>query len=203
MGVAGVHERGAIVNSEGRRSGALVICVVGIALLLAAPASAQERQPPVPQPKPSRWFAGGGVGAAFGTVSYIEFTPVVGFQVVPRFQLGGRLIFRYRKDKRFEPDLSTTDYGGALFGRYFAYGPIYLHGEVERLNWEYIGQSGDDFRAVQAVNTALYAGLGFELASTRRSALYMTFLYDFNFDSSKPNPNSDPFVIRMGAGLRF
>jgi hypothetical protein len=186
---------------------------IGLCLVLAVSAMAQEGQPGAPnppppqqkgpQPTPFRWFIGGGLGLAFGDVNYIEFSPVVGYQVAPNFQLGGSLIFRYRKDKRYEPDLSTTDFGGSLFGRYFLYGPVFLHGEVERINWEYVAVVDGDFTTVESDYTGLYAGAGFAVPTNPRAAMYMSFLYDFNYDSNEPSPNNDPWVIRIGYGVRF
>ena len=187
-----------------------------LCLLVAVAAGAQEAQPtaedPPPPPKKPRpkiekpWFVGGAVGLAFGSeVNYLEFSPIFGYQILPKFQLGGSLTFRYRKDKRFDPDITTTDQGASILGRYFVFGPIFLQAEVERLNWEYIGtpDDGETFVPVESTYTGLYGGAGFVLAQTPRTAMYMTFLYDFNYEKDVPSPNSDPFLIRIGYGFKF
>jgi hypothetical protein len=188
-------------------------CMLTLALLLAAPAGAQEEKPPPPtHPPPQQqpvqktyaWYVGGNVGLAFGDpVSYVEFSPTVGYMLFPRFQLGGRLVYRYRRDKRFEPDLSTTELGGALFGRYYVWGPVFVHAEAERTNWEYVTQIGDGYTTVKSDYTAFYGGAGFQVPTGGRAAMYMSFLYDFNFDDNVPHPSSDPFVIRIGYGVFF
>jgi len=188
---------------------ALCLLVSVAVVAQEAPPTTEDPPPPVKKPRPKiekPWFVGGAVGLAFGSeVNYIEFSPLFGYQILPKFQLGGSLTFRYRKDKRFDPDLTTTDQGASVLGRFFVFGPIFLQAEVERLNWEYIGTAddGETFTTVESTYTGLYAGAGFVLAQTPKSAMYMTFLYDFNYEDGVPNPNSDPFLIRIGYGFRF
>jgi len=142
-----------------------------------------------------RWFVGGAVGFAFGSeTSYAEFSPIFGYRFSPLFQLGGSLTFRYRKDKRFDPDLSTTDVGGSIVGRFFVFDPIFLQAEVERLNWEYIGITDEGYVSVKDTYTGYYAGFG---------AMYMAFLWDFSYDENEPSPNTRPYLIRIGFGFAF
>jgi hypothetical protein len=146
----------------------------GLMFILAAAALAQDeatpRTPdgfdPEPPPKRSRkepltrrMYVGGWLGAAFGDVEFVEAAPELGFRISPKFQLGGSLVYRYRNDKRFDPNLSTTDLGGALFGRYFVYAPLYLQAGVEQLNWEYIGRLPDgSLTTVDADHTSVLVG---------------------------------------------
>ncbi len=183
-------------------------------LLTAATLCAQEAPPSEPKSAPYKplvqttdypWFAGGAVGFAFGTsVNYAEFSPILGYQISSRFQIGGSLTFRYRKDKRYEPDLSTTDQGASILGRVFVWGPVFLQGEVERLNWDYIARVDDGiYSVIESTYTGIYAGAGFVQATSPRSAMYMTFLWDFNYEDGVPNPNPNPFMIRIGYGFKF
>jgi hypothetical protein len=188
----------------GWRNAVLVI----LSLLLAMSAAAQEA-PPTPKaavapPPPDPWFVGGAIGFAFGDdVNYAEFSPILGFRVSQKFQLGASLTFRYRKDKRYEPDLSTTDAGGSLFGRYFVLDPIFLQVEVERLNWEFVDILDDEFVVVDSVYTGYYAGLGYYLPMGSNGAMYMSFMWDFSYDSNEPSPNPHPWLIRIGYGVTF
>lgn len=155
---------------------------------------------------PPRWFVGGAVGLSFGEyVNSIEFSPQFAYQVAPKFQLGASVIYRYRKDKRFEPDLSTTDYGASLFGRYFFFDPIFAQLEVERRIWDYARLNDDDgsYEKVETDHTGLYGGFGFAFPAGHRSALFMTFLWDFNYTDSEPMPYSHPWIIRIGYGFGF
>ena len=150
------------------------------------------------------WFVGGAVGFAFGSeTSYAEFSPVFGYRFSPLFQLGGSLTFRYRKDKRFDPDLSTTDVGGSIVGRFFVFDPVFLQAEVERLNWEYIARTEDGYATVDSTYTGLYAGFGFVQQATERASMYMSFMWDFTYDENEPSPNTRPWLIRIGFGFNF
>jgi hypothetical protein len=150
------------------------------------------------------WFVGGAVGLAFGSeTSYAEFSPIFGYRFSPLFQLGGSLTFRYRKDKRYEPDLSTTDFGASVVGRFFVFDPIFLQAEVERLKWEYVVATEGGFEAVEDTYTGYYAGFGFVQKASERVAMYMSFLWDFAYDENEPSPNTRPYLIRIGFGFSF
>ena len=187
------------------RSVLLVLC-----LLLAGTAMAQEEPaadsaPPAPPTSTlkNRFYVGGWLGGSFGdVVSTFQVAPELGFIVVPKFHLGGSLVYRYRKDKRFEPDLSTTELGGSLYGRYFVYSPIFLQAGVEQLSWEFpVSNPDGGFDLIDANHTAVLVGPGFALPLGPKAASYMTFLYDINYDSSGPNPYDRPWMIRVGIGI--
>jgi hypothetical protein len=99
--------------------------VAGLVLVLALPVFAQTPDPtppPAPEKEPAppmrdRWFFGGGVGAAFGSVDYLEIAPLVGVRVVPRLDLGLQPFFRWTNDGRYSPSVETSDYGTRLFAR--------------------------------------------------------------------------------------
>ena len=195
------------------------IIVFGLCLLGASAVAAQEGESEAPQTYKEQyeqqqkkvkqaveypWFVGGAVGFAFGSeTSYAEFSPIFGYRISQKFQLGASLTFRYRKDKRFDPDLSTTNFGGSIVGRYFVLDPIFLQAEVERLNWEYVVRTEDGLETVDSTYTGLYAGFGFVQQAGKRSAMYMSFLWDFTYRKDEPSPNTHPWLIRIGFGFTF
>jgi len=115
--------------------------------------------------------------------------------------LGGSLVYRYRNDKRFEPDLTSTDLGGSLFGRYFVYAPFFLHLGVEHLTWEYYDPFQDELTKIDANHTGVLIGPGFTLSMGPRAATYFALLYDVNYDNNGPNPYDEPWVFRIGFGI--
>jgi len=186
----------------------LSLCLVCLMSAISVAAMAQEAPPPPPLDPPkkapamSRFFVGGWVGASFSDqVQNVQVAPEVGYRVTPKIQLGGGVVYRYRKDKRFDSDISTTDLGGSLFGRYFVYTPIYLQLGVEQLNWEFVRSVPGGFETVDASHTAVLAGPGFALPMGPRAASYLTILYDLNYDSSGPNPYERAWMIRLGVGI--
>ena len=181
-----------------------------LGVLLSGAATAQEEptSDTAPHPAPTtslknRFYIGGWLGASFGDiVSSVQVAPELGFIVVPKFHLGGSVVYRYRKDTRFEPDLSTNEVGGALFGRYFVYAPIFLQAGFEQLGWEFpVSTVEGGFDVVDADHTAILIGPGFALPMGPKAATYMTFLYDVNYDSKGPNPYDRPWMIRVGIGI--
>jgi hypothetical protein len=194
--------------------------VLACCLLFAASAMAQESESEEPQTykekyeeyqKQARkaieypWFVGGLAGISFGSeTSYAELSPIASYRFSHLFEVGTRITFRYRKDKRYEPDLSTTDVGAAVLGRFYVFDPIYLQAEIERLDWEYIDWTEElGYQTVEDTYTGLYAGFGFVQKAGGRAAMYMSFLWDFAHDDNEPSPNTNPWLIRIGLGYTF
>ncbi|WP_455210246.1 hypothetical protein, partial [Kaarinaea lacus] len=97
--------------------------------------SVEESKPKSPsQPK---IFYGGGIGLGFGDVEYFEIWPLIGVNLTRELGVGVSFLYRHRKDKRYQQDLTTDDYGATLFGRYRLPGPFYLQAEYEYLDYEY------------------------------------------------------------------
>lgn len=185
-----------------------IVCFCLCALLAGATMAEEEFSvdPPTTPPKSSlkdRFYVGGWLGGSFGdVVSSFQVAPELGFIVVPKLHLGGSLVYRYRKDERFEPDLSTTELGGALYGRYFVYAPIFLQAGFEQISWEFpVSTLDGGFDVIDSDHTAVLIGPGFALSLGPKAASYMTFLYDVNYDNDGPNPYDRPWMIRVGIGI--
>ena len=190
---------------------ALLIPLVVLAVLLPAVAAAQTQPPPAPSaadaeaapappPTRDRWFFGGGLGLGFGDVNWVELSPVAGYRATRRLDVGLSLIFRYRKDKRFEPQLSTTDYGAGLFARYLVYKPIFVHAEYEYLSFEYF----DSFSSTdRGNNSAVLIGPGIAQPIGGKAVFLVTALYDVLYDSGEISPYSSPWRFRIGVAVGF
>jgi hypothetical protein len=188
------------------RSACLLLCLLVSGAVMAQEEPSADSSAPDPAPTSTlknRFYVGGWLGGSFGdVVSRAEVAPELGFIVVPKFHLGGSIVYRYRKDKRFEPDLSTTQWGGSLYGRYFVYSPIFLQAGAEQISWEFpILDEFGNVDVVDADHTAVLIGPGFALPLGPKAASYMTFLYDINYDSDGPNPYDRPWMIRVGIGI--
>jgi hypothetical protein len=198
--------------------------LLAVLLVLAVPCVAQVPAPqptPVPTPAPGpttqppdmpawepepstasgqpgmgqRLYFGGGIGLSFGTVDYIELAPMVGYRVTPDFNLGLGVFYRYRKDSRYEEDVTTNDYGGNLFAQYQVVPTLFLHGEVEYVDYEFILPDLDTMRES---DTSLLAGLGYGWP-VGGSSVYFLALYNFSYDEGNlTNPYDSPWVFRIG-----
>ena len=201
------------------------LCIVAIPCMAQAPAPAPTPTPvptaapePATQPDMPAWepeeaeeaeesgsggqpglrnrlYFGGGLGLAFGDVDYIELAPLVGYRVTPDFNLGAGVFYRYRKDSRYEDDVTTNDYGGSLFGQYQVVQNLFLHGEAEYVDYEYALGGSDTERET---DTNLLAGAGYGWPHGG-SSFYVMVLYNFNYDeTSYANPYDSPWVFRVG-----
>jgi hypothetical protein len=200
------------------------IALVAILLAASIPALAQTPAPqppptPTPAPEPTgqppdmpawepeptsatgqpglrdRLYFGGGIGLSFGTVDYVELSPLVGFRVTPDFNLGLAVFYRYRNDGRYEEDVTTNDYGGSLFAQYQVVPTFFLHGEVEYVNYEYIMFDLDTERESDT-NFLAGAGYGWPVGG---GSVYFLALYNFNYDEDDfTNPYDSPWVFRVG-----
>ena len=172
--------------------------------VLSGEAMAQEAAPPPTAPPPSvrdKLFFGGGVGLSFGEVDYVEIAPLIGYRFHPKMDGGIQLIYRYRNDSRYPDDLSTSDYGANVFGRYFVKPNIFLQGEYEYLNYEFVradlSTGRDNFGSV-------LAGGGFHQPMGRTAGFYFSALYNFSYnDNDLYSPYSDPWVIQVGVTAGF
>jgi hypothetical protein len=142
---------------------------------------------------------GGGVGLSFGDVDYIEIAPMIGFKVTPRTHLGVSLLYRYRDDNNY--DVTTNDYGGSVFARYFPFGGFFIQGEYEWVSYEYAYLGGPNDRQVDS--NAL-AGGGFSQSMGGHASFYFSGMYNFSYDGNDPyEPYDSPWVFRVGVGFGF
>jgi hypothetical protein len=186
----------------------LLTSLVALASVLSFGATAQTPSPPPPSEtnrqsaRPAmrdRWFFGGGVGLGFGDVRWIDISPVIGYRATPRISVGLDGTFRYRKDKRFDPEFSTTDYGAGIFGQLQVYKPVFLHAEYEFLSFEFLGTMST-FRETY---DSLLFGAGVSQQVGKHTALQVTALYDVTYDSDELSPYSDPWRIGVGVAVGF
>jgi hypothetical protein len=163
--------------------------VLALLLIFWAPARAADR-----------WWFGGGLALAFGDVDYVSLQPILGYKVTPKFGVGGRLIFTYRDDGRFDPSVTSTDYGAGLFARYFVTGPVFVQGEYEHISYEYPQANGSTTR--DGYDSWL-GGVGFAKPISRNASFFVLGLYNFSYDDDEPSPYNDAFVLRVGVGVGF
>ena len=186
-----------------------------LVLAFAFPAFAQTPDPTAPAPPPppppesatpepsvaSRFFFGGGVGASFGTIDYVEVAPLVGFQVVPRFDLGLQPFYRWTDDGRYSPSVATTDYGTNIFARVRIFRGFFAEADYQYTNYEYPNSVGGTTRDTY---NAFLAGGGYTVPLGRNVGMYFSALYDFTYDGNDPyRPYDSPVRFQIGASVGF
>jgi len=146
-------------------------------------------------------YVGGNVGFGFGTVDWVELSPLVGVHVSDRFSLGLSGLYRWRDDGRYPGGLSTSDYGASVFGRYWFAPFAFGHLEVEYLSYEYVIA---DLTTERTDQTSTFVGAGVAQPVGPNVALHLTVLYNLGYDSNdRLAPYDSPWVYRAGVSVGF
>lgn len=82
----------------------------------------------------SKIFGGGGIGLSFGTVTSVRVNPFVGYRFSPKTSAGIGAVYEYYGNKGL--NISTSIYGGSIFGEQFINDNFFVHGEYELLSLE-------------------------------------------------------------------
>lgn len=159
----------------------------------------------------SRIFTGGTLGLAFGSESLVDISPMIGYKVTDKFQVGVGVTYQYWGFNDYGFNLSSNVYGGRLFARYFIFKNIFAYGEYEWLNvqpiYTYIDPAGTVFYAEDVVRQNVYSpfvGGGYRQQLSGKAAMYLLILYDLNYNSLSYTPYSgSPWVVRIGMDVGF
>jgi hypothetical protein len=175
------------------------------------PDSTKPSQPPqeVQQSQPSKWYYGGTVGFNFwGDYFYLSVNPLVGYQVSPKFSVGGKLQYAYINDSRYDPlELTSHNYGASIFSRFRPIKQIYFHAELAYASYEdytiYDPLVGEPY-AESERNWVPFLLLGGGLVQQigPNASVYVEVLFDVIQDENSPYEEWDP-IISVGAGVGF
>ncbi|MDX9725566.1 MAG: hypothetical protein RBT38_04190 [Bacteroidales bacterium] len=147
----------------------------------------QEQNKP-PEEKPTlreRLFFGGNFGLQFGTLTDIQFSPVIGMWVLPRLALAAGPNFRYFKD----PFDKTIIWGGKVYSEFIVvqdfnniipiglHAGLFLHLEDEVLSLESSFFKTSPYESERFVQNTILAGGGMSQQIGRRSSINLTFLW--------------------------
>lgn len=165
-------------------------------LVLAAESFAQrEIYPEDNPPFKDRMYFGGNFSLQFGTMTFIDISPLAGVMLTEKFSTGLGATYQYLSFRRN----STSVYGGRVFGRYNITRNIFAHSEVEKLNTAYVvpgATSGQD-RLVRDWVTGVFVGGGYFTPFGSRGGANITLLYNLTYDNRR-SPYNEPYVIRVG-----
>jgi len=170
--------------------------------------SGQDRPARKDAPSPhDRIFVGGNFGLQFGTFTYIEISPVIGYWLAPRLSVAAGPTFKYYKDPYGDSDV----WGGKGYARFIVVNDlnnlipigmgtsIFLHGEYESLSFksEYLGVQSVAARI--NVNTALVGG-GFSQPVGGRGRINFAILWVV-YDSGYQIYNNPVYRLEFTFGL--
>lgn len=137
-----------------------------------------------------RIFFGGNLGLQFGTVTFIDFSPLAGYRINDKLSAGIGVTYQYYHYQDRYIDFQTNVYGGRIFGRYFFTNYLFAHAEYEYLNLEAF-----DFRRRRVDVGSLMAGGGYYQRFSDRAGIMAMLLY--NFTESVYTPYTNP-IFRVG-----
>ena len=120
--------------------------LLSIALILIALSSIAQDTTATRTPEPTRQnkvpfkdrlFFGGNLGLYFGSLTYINVSPTIGYRFSERMGAGIGPAYSYYSDKRDKNYTYTTNtYGGRLFGQYLITDQLMAYSEYEMINVE-------------------------------------------------------------------
>jgi len=85
-----------------------------------------------PSKKESRLYYGGSIGFSLsGRILWLNIQPLLGYKLTPKASVGARLNYQYVSDRRFNPAVTSLDYGASLFSRYRVHPQLYGLTEFE------------------------------------------------------------------------
>ncbi len=150
------------------------------------------------EPKPrflDKVFVGGNVGFQFGTVTFAEVSPLIGYRITDKISAGIGVTYQYYRYKDPNYQLETNVYGGRIFGRYFFTDYLFAHAEYEYLNLE-----AYDFYPPRRVDveSVLVGGGYFQHINGSNSGIFIMLLY--NLTESLYTPYNNP-IVRIGVNL--
>jgi hypothetical protein len=137
-----------------------------------------------------RSFVGGNVGFQFGTITFVEVSPLYGYRFTDKISAGIGATYQYYRYQDQFYDFRTDVYGGRVFGRYFFTDYLFGHAEFEYLNLEAF-----DFRRRRVDVNSVLGGAGYFQRFAPNSGISAMLLY--NFTESVYTPYTNP-IFRIG-----
>lgn len=156
------------------------------------------------KPLRERLFFGGNLGLQFGSATYIDVSPLVGYRITEKLSagIGATYIYYNVKESISYYGYETSIYGGRVFGRYSFMENLFAHAETEVLNMEVpeIITGSMNYKLVRDNIVSVLAGGGYAQPIGERSALVMMLLWNFTEDQYSPYENP---IFRIGFNAGF
>ncbi len=146
--------------------------------------------------KPSildKWAPGGNFSLQFGTITYVEVSPMVGYRFTDKFTAGPGFTYRYFKIRGFE---ASSIYGPRAFARYVIGRQFFVQSEYENLSVAIA--TGDPREPItREWVPGLFIGGGLFQPIGQRAGFMVGAFYNLNYDSTRRVYNS-PWVFNAG-----
>lgn len=177
-------------------------------IMLGFGAFAQEYTPLTPPQPPlasnqqpdfnsfkERIYVGGNLGAWFGSTTYINVSPIVGFKITKDFSMGVGGTYNYYSQTYNGQKYVSTIYGGGGFARY-----LILENFFAQVAWDRLSVA--DYTSILPdsrvwVDNILLGG-GYRQAFSNRASFVAAIYYNINQTPLSPYPNP---IIQVGFNI--
>lgn len=181
------------------------VALLGLPLLAQQPDTTQmvQQQRKKTQQKKkqdaNKVYYGGNVGISFGSYFRISVTPLVGYKLSPKASAGVKVGYEYIEDKRYDPKLTSHNYGGSIFARYRLHQQVYAHGEFAYLSYKYKTSNIETDRTWVPF---LLLGGGLVQPISPKAALFVEVLVDVLQSDKSPYEKWNPWIsVGVAAGF--
>lgn len=140
---------------------------------------------------------GGNFGLQFGSVTYIDLSPMVGYRFTDKFTAGPGFTYRYLKYRGYE---ASSIYGGSFFARHLIGSQFFAQAQYESLSSEYLTFVNQEPYFKREWVSGLFIGGGLYQPLGRRGAVLLSAMYNLMYDNIK-SPYNSPWVLNVGFTL--
>ncbi len=145
--------------------------------------------------KPSildRLAPGGNFSLQFGTITFIDVSPLIGYRFTNNFVAGPGFTYRYLRFQGFE---ATSTYGPRAFARYIIRRQFFLQADYENLSVEFVSRSGQELTREWV--PGLFVGGGLFQPIGQRAGFMIGAFYNLSHDNLR-SPYNSPWVFNVG-----
>lgn len=157
-----------------------------------------------PQPAPKdfdnfmdRIYFGGNVGAWFGSTTYLNLQPLVGFRVTENFSIGGGFTYNYYSIDYGGQKYSSTIYGSNTFARYLITENLFAQVGWDRLS---VPNYYSPIVNERAWIDNILVGGGYRQPFSDNGSFIAMIFYNINETPLSPYPNP---IIQIGFNVGF
>lgn len=175
-----------------------LLLTVWLAVFTLSESQAQrEIYPEDNPPLNERMYYGGNLSLQFGTITFIDVSPLAGVMITEKYSAGVGATYQYFNDRFF--NYNSNIYGGRIFNRYNVLPRIFAHAEYETLNLEVANRvpNTNDVVLTRDWVPGFLIGAGYFSPFGNRGGMNFKLLYNLLHDNIR-SPYREPYVIRVG-----
>lgn len=169
------------------------------------PGTAQEKkETPAPDQagknRNDKVYFGGYANISIGKYTVIGFQPLIAYKLLPKFSIGGKVLYQYYINKNLSPAREGSHFGIGAFTRLRIARRFYAHLEFAEMNYKIYDALGENSRREWL--SFLFVGGGYSLPLGKNASLNAEVLWDVLQDNDSPYKTVEPF-FNVGVAVGF